>query len=242
MKRVLVVCEADGDQRTACELADRALVEVYDWLDGLLPDQRKWVGGSDDHERLLWREVKRAYVDQKLPQFVPRKHAPGPHLPDFVAARKALLLARKLDVDAVMLIRDLDDQPDRREGQDRAREGIASPACVVGAANPMREAWVLNGFDALDSDEKKRFANERKNLGLDPTASPEKLTAKDPSAQNSPKRVLHALTDGDHDREAQCWRDTSLDALRERGTGSGLTAFLEELRDRLAPLFGSARG
>ena len=65
------------------------------------------------------------------------------------------------------------------------------------------------------------------------------LTAcKNNQAKRSPKRVLQELTAGDPDRERICWQQTPLVTLRERGTENGLTAYLDEVRTKLAPLIG----
>jgi hypothetical protein len=48
------------------------------------------------------------------------------------------------------------------------------------------------------------------------------------------------LTGGDHDREIACLRETALEVLQARGQGVGLSAFLDELREHLAPCYVKA--
>lgn len=55
--------------------------------------------------------------------------------------------------------------------------------------------------------------------------------------KRSPKRVLEALTTGEHDREKLCWTEAPLSLLRTRGHGSGLVSFLDEATAGLVPLF-----
>lgn len=104
----------------------------------------------------------------------------------------------------------------------------------------MREAWVLAGFDPQSQDERDRLDNERQQLGFDPNLRAHLLTAADESAKRSAKRVLARLTGGDWDREEQCWTQAALATLRERGAGSGLADFLDEIVERLVPLCASS--
>ena len=48
------------------------------------------------------------------------------------------------------------------------------------------------------------------------------------------------LTAGNLDRERRCWVGASLPTLRDRGAENGLAAYLDDVRDRLAGLFGRA--
>jgi hypothetical protein len=55
--------------------------------------------------------------------------------------------------------------------------------------------------------------------------------------KRSAKRALVALTGADREREARCWTEARLELLRQRGEGSGLSQYLDELRGRIVPLF-----
>jgi len=197
------------------------------------PKGRAWIGADSGAGFLLWSKVPSTYRSRGLPQFI----ALGTHRePDALAAARALRIARDLEVDGVVLLRDLDDQPSRRAGMERARAKMGDTEVVIGAMCRMREAWVLNGFEPHDDEEGGRLAEQRQSLGFDPCAAPERLTAKNELAKKSPKRVLAALTAEDWERQARCWRQTPLELLCERGIGSGLSAYVDEVRARLALL------
>jgi hypothetical protein len=236
-----VVAEAPADHRIASDLADRVLVDaIPDWLDEeLLPHQRRWVIEASG-TWLTWKNIRKLARSAGI-------EAEGffdgePALPDARAARRALRYLRSAipELKAVMLIRDQDDQKERRNGLEQARcEDHEGLEIVIGLAIPEREAWVLSGFEPQDDDERKQLDEERQALGFFPHEQSHELNAcKDDFAPRSPKRVLRVLVGGRHDRESECWTRTSLQVLQLRGTANGLAEFLQEVRTRLAPLIG----
>lgn len=240
--RFAVVHEADADVRTATELADRVLVkEIDDWLDeDLLAYQRQWLTETADGRRLTWKGMKNLAHEAGIRA---HGHFDGePGFPDAAAARRAIfyLLKTMPDLNAIVLIRDQDDQPSRKKGLEQGRQNDRSGKVIaVGFAIVERECWVLSGFEPRDDGETSRLDAESKNLGFDPRLRNHDLTAcKNDDAVHSPKRVLRILTGNDRDRERLCWTETSLELLRERGHENGLAAFLDEVRDRLGPLIG----
>lgn len=238
--RFAVVHEAPADFQTATELADRVLVESIDWLEvDQLEYQREWVQESGG-EPLTWRRVKQLALDVGIDAIGFFDGEPAE--PDARAARRAILYLRHAlaDLAAVLLIRDQDDQPERRDGLDQSRRPeIGRLPVVVGLAVVERESWVISGFDPQDDLETLRLAAERQMLGFDPRLRSHELTAcKDNTATRSPKRVLRVLCGGDTERERPCWRETLLETLRDRGAENGLGAFLEEVRNELATLIG----
>jgi hypothetical protein len=242
--RFAVVHEALADFETATELADRVLCDSIDWLDEeILVYQRTWLGESSGGERLTWKAIKQLALDAEIT--VAGHFDDGPALPDAAAARRAVLfLEREFpDLDAIVLIRDQDDQPQRRGGLEQARsQDHGGVEIVVGLAVVERECWVISGFDPRNEDEKLQLEAERRSLGFDPRLRSHELTAcKSDSAVHSPKRVLRALSRDDRDRERHCWRESSLEVLRERGSENGLADYLHEVRHRLAPLIGHLR-
>ena len=52
----------------------------------------------------------------------------------------------------------------------------------------------------------------------------------------NPKVVLEELTARNELREQQCWQETSLELLRQRGKYTGLTDYLDEIEQRLIPV------
>jgi hypothetical protein len=239
-RSLAVVYEAPADFRTATDLADRVLIEAFDWLEPEdVQHQRNWLG---DHagDPLTWTRVKQLASEKGI---VASGHFDGePAAPDAAAARRAFRLLRVLfpELAGVMFVRDQDDQEDRRLGLEQARnlDEVKIPV-VVGLAVVERECWVISGFVPRDPPEEKRLTEERGTLGFDPRHRSHELTAgKDDQAPRSPKRVLRKLSGGVQEREQRCWRETALDILVERGKDNGLKLFLEEVRERFAPLIG----
>lgn len=240
-QRFAVVHEAEADFRTATELADRVLTESIDWLDeDMIGDQREWVDREAGGQRLTWKTIPDLASEVRI-----RPHGRfggEPGKADAFAARRAILYLRAIapDLKAILLIRDQDDQPERREGLEQARRHVRSEAVIViGLAVVERESWVLSGFDPQGDKEAALLDLERQALKFDPRHRSHELTAhKADGAPRSPKRVLRTLCRDDRDRERHCWTTTSLEVLMERGSENGLAAYLHEIWDRLAPLIG----
>jgi len=238
-KKFVVIYEAQADFTVATELADRVLLHEIDWLDvELLQFQRQWIGEEPPGSRLTWRSIPGRAREAGIRVHGQFNGEPG--LPDSQAARRtiAYVLRKLVCVDAILLIRDVDDQGERKHGLEQARAVYASECTIIlGVAIRERESWVVCGFQPSDEKEKQRLATESQSLGWNPCLESHRLTAgKDDQALKSPKRVLQVLTGGDRDREAECWRNTSLSMLAERGQHNGLADFLKEVRNRLAPL------
>jgi len=239
--RFAVVHEAEADFHTATELADRVLVEIIDWLDEeLLVNQREWIFQESGGRRLTWKAIPQLARDVGIRV---RGHFDGePGFPDAAAARRAILyLLRTMpDLKAILLIRDQDDQPERRRGLEQARsQDHSEVVLVIGLAIVERECWVISGFDPLNDDESALVQEERSRLGFNACERSHELTAcKDDQANRSPKRVLQHLSGGAWDRERRCWTITPLELLRTRGVENGLVSYLGEIRERIAPLIG----
>ena len=91
--------------------------------------------------------------------------------------------------------------------------------------------------DQRDDAERALLERERRTLGFDPRFAAAQLTASEAGAKRDAKRVLEALTGGDRDREDACIEETALHVLVERGAATGLASYLEEIEERLVPLF-----
>lgn len=243
-----IVCEAAADRETAAGLADRVLCAEVGWIEPEgLDSHRQWRGLEASEPHLLWREVRdRArHFGHTVHGVKAHGHFSGrPGAPDALAARKALLLLMSAAErpDAVVLVRDSDGDLQRRRGLEQAREGSDWPfEVLIGMAHPMREAWVLAGFEPASDAERSTLEELRRELGGDPCEHASSLTARAEEAPRSAKRVLARLTRGDRDRERSCWTEGDLAILQSRGAATGLADFLEEIRARLVPLFAGRR-
>jgi hypothetical protein len=162
-------------------------------------------------------------------------------------ARTAFFIVRQMTkqsssapIGAVALVWDMDDQGEaRRRGLAQARaEALqwSSFRIILGCADPMREAWVLAGFEAETDDERSRLSELRRELGFSPCEEAHRLGAKNEQAKKSPKRALEKLTRGDEEREERCLSTIPLEVLRARGVQSGLASFLDEIKREIIPL------
>lgn len=239
---IAIVCEAPADRDTAAALATRAACEAFpDWMQ---PEYLTYRGLRPADPHLFWRDVRAlARRDRANVAGFMRGAPPSPDA--HAAARALLLIARRRDdgdnVDAVLLVRDSDSDPDRRHGLEQARDHEPWPfPVVVGLAHPKRECWHVCGFEPADAAEEAAVARLTAELGPDFRRKTEALTAKHDPANDkrSAKRVLGELTGGNSDREARCLTGLSLVELAGRGRNNGLADFLEDVKARLLPLFG----
>jgi hypothetical protein len=241
---IIVIAEADADRRTGSELADRVFCAEIDWIEpAVLHDYRTYRGILPNSSFTKWTSVAREVRERGLR--VHGRFDNDPAAPDARATRNALRLIAELRVppDALVLLRDEDGDPRRRHGIQRALESVKSSCpVVIGFAIPKREAWILAGFEAQDDRERSRQRDLVAQLGFDPTHTPERLTGgrKDASPRN-PKRSVRFLCEDVFAREQQCWRETPLPTLHERGTGCGLAAYLSDLATLARRVFANAQ-
>jgi hypothetical protein len=240
---IVVVCEAEADQRTASALSDRVLCESIDWIAPEVIDRLRRYRGIHDHEPYVkWTKMVEIANKQRI--FAHGFISGRPREPDAAMAERALLLLKKATSplpSAVILLRDADKDGRRRKGYEQARTSGPWPfEVLIGVADTKRECWVLAGYEPRDDAERALLERERKDLGFDPRLSAEQLTASEDGAKRDAKRVLKALTGGDRDREDACLTDLPLAILKQRGAATGLTPYLLEIEDRLVPLFESA--
>ncbi len=121
-----VVHEAPAAFQTATELADRVLVESIDRMEeDLIEHHRTWLRESSGVP-LTWKRIKQSALDAGINAIGFFDGAPAQ--PDARAARRAILYLRHAlpDLAGVLLIKDQDDQPERRVGLDQARRQAAS--------------------------------------------------------------------------------------------------------------------
>lgn len=233
-----ILCEGAADLRTATDLADRVLCSAVDWITAdTLFLYRRWRGIEEGDAFLAWRNVPALAREYDF-----RVHGAFGGLTDYRVARSALLLLKVQRPDAVVIIRDSDGDSTRRESLERARReedpGTEWPfPIIIGVADTKRECWVLAGFAPRTPAEERALTGLRKELGFDPLSSAQHLTARTPTALRNAKRVLKALIGNNSERERTCWLDCELQTLSDRGRGSGLADYLNEIQMRLVPLF-----
>lgn len=79
-------------------------------------------------------------------------------------------------------------------------------------------------------------------MSFDPCIESHRLRAtseKEPERIRNVKLIVEQLTGNNMEREKQCWEDTNLNHLRERGVDTGLTDYIQEIEKRLAAIIVS---
>ena len=254
MIEFVVIVESSADARTATKLADRLLVEKIDWLEPeLLQHLFQWSGLEAGTDNSCWKnidDITKRFSDQfKFPTI----RSNGRFKTDGQSANKIMKLIsflqhkQKRDIKAVIFMRDLDNQPQRREHIEQARLEQIDPqrklAIIIGTPDRMREAWVLNGFIPSNKDEERILQEITTELTFNPCEESHRLRSNsltEPDRIRNPKVVVEKLTGGRMEREQQCGEETSLEYLREKGVHTGLTAYIKEIEARLIPIIGSA--
>jgi hypothetical protein len=253
MIEFVVIVESSADARTATKLADRILVEKIEWLENdLLQHLFQWSGLETGTEYSCWKNSNQIIDNfQKNSGFRPPRYLghtkDRPLKADGAAAIKILNLIKFIQktrqIKAVLLIRDLDNQPDRREGIEQARAAHIHRQpkleIVIGTADRMREAWVLNGFIPCNPEETRILDEIKTELNFDPCEESHKLRSNSwekPDRLRNPKVVVEKLTGGKMEREQLCWEETGLELLRTKGMQTGLTAYIDEIEKRLIPI------
>jgi hypothetical protein len=254
MSEFCVIVEDRADFQTATHLAERVLLEKIDWLErDYIPGLFRWNGLEENTDYSRWQDI-RQIIDQFKQRglTVPRYLGfakDGPFKADGAAASTVLKFIRVLqrkkqrDIKAVVLIRDVDTQPERKAGLRQAREEQVDLRIVIGVADPKREAWVLNGFEPLTPKEKRLLREITEQLTFHPCEEAHRLRAsasKEPERQRNPKIILEQLTGGDYSRESQCWEETSLDILLSRGEHTGLAEYIKEVETELSTLLDNS--
>jgi hypothetical protein len=235
---IVLVVEGTSDVRVVRGFAERALLEKSADFDSSL---LTWRGLDDGREFLQWSRILRIMQERRIGRRYGHFEGEISGEPYAHQARNALTLCHEIGMPlAVILVCDEDSQPERIEGLNQAREDhkkFYEPdyPIVVGVANPCREAWVLCGFEARDS-EKQKLLDKTRELTFDPTRDSHKLTTAD-TVRNA-KRVLESLIGSDFDREVRCWNETNFEHFFNHGTQCGLKAYLEEVQEHLSPLLG----
>jgi hypothetical protein len=239
---LVLVCEGPDDNRTLRAMIPSALREACDWLEA---EHCGFQGLTESDEYFAWRSV-----DQEHKSCFPRnfgmshmgKFDGEAAMPYASTARKALLVlkSRSTDADGFVLVCDEDVRDSRRlDGLRQARDASSlASRTAVGVARPKVEAWVLAGLQPQTDMERAALRAEIDALTFDPTQEPNRIRSQASGDVRDIKRVLDALTGGDHEREASAV--SNIDRICQNGRDAGAVEFIEECRSRLAPLFGAA--
>jgi len=254
MLEFIVIVESEADAEVAAKLAECVLVEKIDWLeDKQLQYLFQWRGLQENTKYSRWDDIvqiienAKKVLGYKPPRYLGHANS-GPLKTDGAGSIKILKLIRHLQkgqssIRVVFLIRDLDNQPQRRQGITQARSEYNhlknELEIIIGTADRSREAWVLNGFIPSSQGEIKILEDIKHQLKFDPCEDAHKLRAnsfEEPDRIRNPKVVLKKLTAGDRLREQKCWEETDLALLRQRGEKTGLSDYLKEIEERLIPI------
>jgi hypothetical protein len=232
---VVFLAGEDRQHRQVCgALADRVFLETIDWLGDLSLDHvRRWQGRSAEE---LYYLHKGAKEDAKKLGFRAHGFIDGkPAGPEAQWLRCILEVARAASPDAVVIARDLDGKPERRESFDTIMRCFPPPFPVVYAGPaPEIEAWIIAGYEPLNADEQRRLDKLAGELGFSPTAAPERLTSTARDHPADTKTVCDRLTAESEEREASCLDD--LTRLRERGGGCGVKAYLDDVEEKIVQI------
>ncbi len=239
-----VVAEAQIDQRTACDLAERVILAEVDWIEPQsLADFCRWRGLDTDTPYLAWKSVVTQARERRIPLHGGFLEKRGDYDEWRAHLALRLFMAVGQPPDGLLLVRDSDGKTGHLRSLERLRKGgFQNFTIVLAVPDPKRECWVLAGFDPRDAHETSRLAELRSRLGYDPRLKAELLKAEGKKGKHNAKKALEQLMTPASAREESCWQDTDLDVLRERGQGSGLTAFLAEVSELLVPLLAGRRG
>lgn len=237
-----IACEDEGHFTAVTHLVDAAAIQAHDWLDGILDHCRAWRGGEEGQP---WYKYDKEDAHSLRPAVIEGRrisihgHIDGqPQKPEAGMWRRILLHFHhsRPRPDIVVLVRDLDGYPERREGMEQVRPLFRGVFPVVLATpQPEVEAWSVCGFVPCTPEERSRLAELAGALSFDPTLDSHRLTSHPNDADTDSKRVLKALCREDRDRILACYADRQL--LAQRGIANGLASFLEEVDELILPRF-----
>lgn len=221
---IAVVAEAPRDARVVKRLFERAGGHV----------EARLVGPSmGDPPFIKWADVPKLLLQHRVK--ARQGHFNGvPGKADSAAAANVLLLIRNWrkvggQLDAVVLQRDIDKQPERREGLTQGRDAVPLDVpVVVGVADPKIEAWAICAFESADAEGQERLKALRTELGFDPREESHLLGASETGAKRNAKRVLEALLGAGDEAFRPLCEAAPLDTLRLRGSRNGLAEFLSD--------------
>ncbi|WRH67249.1 MAG: hypothetical protein RSE13_02015 [Planktothrix sp. GU0601_MAG3] len=174
MTEFIVIVESSADARTATKLAERILVEKIKWLeDEQLQYLFRWSGLEAGTENSCWTDI--VDITQRLSdQFkLPKIRSNGKLKTDGQSASKVMQLINFLqykqnrDIKAVIFIRDLDNQPQRKEHIKQARsEHKDQLEIVIGTADRNAGSMGFKWVYSLESTGRRNFRRYNTKIDL----------------------------------------------------------------------------
>lgn len=241
--RIGIACEDNGHFRAVSCLIDQRCLAAHDWLDGVLDDCRRWIGQTTEDKWLKLSSVSARDIRANKTggrTFKRHGHIAGePLKPEAAMWRRVLDHFSAIDPrpEVVVLARDSDGQA-RRASIIQVRDGILWPFQVVMAvAIPEVEAWYVSGFEPESPEEKARLERLTQDLSFNPTTQSHRLTSHPNDSMRDAKRVLKELCGTDEARQRTCLLDER--RLHNRGKKNGMSEFLDEVAERIVPIFSS---
>lgn len=208
-----------------------------EWTQDNLDAHRVWAGldGQD------YVDVHRIKDLAKAKSVRAHGHFGGePGQPDAVMARKLFLLAEREDPrpSIVALVRDADQQEERRRGFEQAATDRDWPfKAVLALATPEIEAWLLAGLNG-DTRYRREATTCRSELGFDPLLQPEKLSSTSGNHRDAKSVLARIEPDGDAARHR--FGECQLETLRSY-RGCGLGPFIEDFETACQQVFEARR-
>jgi len=200
--RIVLIVESAADKRRLCGLIDRKIAHHApdDFDSNDISGLRIYTGIEPHTELTLWKDIKSmseghamgrgSLIGHPSEQVADRKY-------DYPSTRKALILCAQQNPrpDAIILMRDLDKQAGgRRKSIEVARDeffGKTDMQIILALAHHKREAWVLNGFEPQNKNEKSIADQLRQELGFNPCENAELLDAESRGAKETPNVFYH---------------------------------------------------
>ncbi|MFZ4575268.1 MAG: hypothetical protein ACOYN0_12770 [Phycisphaerales bacterium] len=232
MIRVAVVCEGPTDFRAARTLFDRCAAKHLNLDESdLLGKHREFVVVRG-HEYLKWTTV--SFIAREL-AIRPQPQAED-RSPDHLVARKAILTVEHLvpDISVVILLRDQDNDEDRRDAIDKAADR-ARASVIVGVPRRSIEAWVITAFSPRSPRDHIALREVKDRLPFDPTQEAHRLNGRAGDARD-PKQVARDLLGDDVESHCECFRSCDLAELKNRGKNVSVATFIDGVESSLRTL------
>jgi hypothetical protein len=229
-------------------VTDRILAQHIAWLGDVIESCRIWCASSDGRPWSLFTRARKEVRARDLRSSLPTGHfgrgEPGQLDARFARAqlhvwKDAHDRGERLDV--VFIARDLDHKDERLLGLRQAITERPWPFVVALAwFQPEAEAWFVAGFEPRTDAERAAHAELRQELGFRPTEQPHRLLSTRNDPVKDAKRVWAKLALGDHDARQRSLH-ANVDVLRRNGAEIGVPEFIDQLVEKVVPLFAPTR-